>query len=243
MMLSNSALTGLALALALCLAAAAQPQEQSGGAMQGFSLNRDQPVKIESNMLEVRDKIRQATFSGDVKLTQGDTTLKCRALVVFYEDTAVASGKKGAPASAPAQKGGGAGAGGQQIKRAEARGEVFVAQKDQTASGDNAVYDAKANTITMTGNVVVTQGQNVMRGERMVVNLTTGVTNVESSKTGGRVEMMMQPGAKDAKTAPAPAPAQPPPKAAPAAKDAKASPAPAPSPPAKAAPGAPARIN
>ena len=31
----------------------------------------------------------------------------------------------------------------------------------------------------MTGNVVVTQGANVMRGERMVVNLTTGVTRVE----------------------------------------------------------------
>ena len=68
----------------------------------------------------------------------------------------------------------------------------------------------------MTGNVVVTQAGHVMRGERMVANLTTGVTRVEATK-GRQIEMMMQPGAKDA--AP-PAPAA---KAAPAAKDAKAS--------------------
>ena len=137
--------------------------------MQGLSMNRDQPVKIESNALEVRDKIRQATFSGDVKLTQGDTTLKCKMLVVFYEDTAMAPGKKGAPAQAPAGAKERRRIGGQQIKRAEAKGDVFVTQKDQTASGDNGVYDQKPTPSTMTGNVVVTQGPHVMRGERMVV--------------------------------------------------------------------------
>lgn len=211
------ALAGVALLLAAVLTAGAQPagQAQTSGTMQGMSLERDQPVRIEASTLEVRDKIRQATFSGDVKLTQGDTTLKCKILVVFYEDTAAP--KKGAP---QAQKAAGTTA--QQIKRAEAKGDVFITQKDQTASGENGVFDLKSNTVTMTGNVVVTQGQTVMRGERMVVNLTTGVTTVESSsgKGGGRVELLAQPGAKDAKTTPAPAP-----------------------PPAKQAPRAPIRIN
>ena len=226
------ALTALALVLVLSAAVArsAAQEQSSGGAMQGLSLNRDQPVKIESSSLEVRDKIRQATFVGDVKLVQGDTTLKCDTLVVFYEDTAMAGSKKGQPAGAQAQKGGG-GSGGQQIKRAEAKGNVFVTQKDQTASGEFAVYDAKANTVTMTGNVVVTQGAQVMRGERMVANLATGVTRVEAPK-GRQIELMIQPGAKDA---PVPPPAA---KAAPAAKDAKATPAPP-----KSAPGLPARIN
>jgi lipopolysaccharide export system protein LptA len=241
----NQALAGLALGLAVFAGAVARPaaQEQpSGGTMQGFALNRDQPVKIESNTLEVRDKIRQATFIGEVKLTQGETTLKCNTLVVFYEDTAMSPSKKGQQGGTQAQKGGG-GSGGQQIKRAEAKGDVFVTQKDQTASGEVAIYDAKANTITMTGNVVMTKGPQVMRGDRMVVNLTTGVTNV-SNKTGGRVEVLMQPGAKDAKEAPPAAPAAPPAKALPPAKDVKATPAPV-SPPAapKAPPGAPVRIN
>jgi lipopolysaccharide export system protein LptA len=212
------ALTGIALLLAAVLSASAQPagqaaQGQATGTMQGVSLERDQPVRIEAATLEVRDKVRQATFSGDVKLTQGDTTLRCKVLVVFYEDTAAP--KKGA-AQAQTQKGGTTA---QQIKRAEAKGDVFVTQKDQTASGDNGVFDLKSNTVTMTGNVVVTQGQTVMRGERMVVNLTTGVTKVDSSsgKGGGRVELLAQPGAKDAKAAPAPAPAPPPAKQAPRA--------------------------
>ena len=229
-------LAGVALVVVLFAPAArSAAQEQSpGGAMQGLSINRDQPVKIESSALEVRDKIRQATFMGDVKLVQGDTTLKCDTLVVFYEDTAMAPGKKGQQGGAQAQKSG-SGSGGQQIKRAEARGNVFVTQKDQTASGDFGVYDAKGNTVTMTGNVVVTQGGKVMRGERMVANLTTGVTRVEAPK-GRQIEMMMQPGAKDA-AAPGAAP-PPAAKAAPTGKDAKATPAPP-----KTAPGAPARIN
>jgi lipopolysaccharide export system protein LptA len=53
----------------------------------------------------------------------------------------------------------------------------------------------KSNTVTLTGNVVMTQGQNVLRGDRLVVDLTSGVSRVESSKTGqGRVQGLFQPG-------------------------------------------------
>jgi lipopolysaccharide export system protein LptA len=215
---STHALAGLALVLATALAAAAA--QEPTGAVQGLSMNRDQPVKIESSTLEVRDKQREATFSGGVTLTQGETVLKCKTLVVFYEDTAMAPAKKGAPAqSAPqAQKGGS----GQQIKRAEAKGDVYVTQKDQTASGDNAVYDLKANTIVMTGNVVLTQGPQILRGGKMVVELTTGLYRFV-----GGVEMMANPGASK----------DPPPPA----KDAKSAPVAAQ--PAKSAPRAPIKIN
>jgi lipopolysaccharide export system protein LptA len=224
--LFRSSLAGAALAVAAVMAATAQPAppaQQSPGAMQGFQMNRDQPVKIESNSLEVRDKSRQATFMGSVKLTQGETVLQCKTLVIFYEETpaAPAASKKG---GAVAQKSGFGG--GQQIKRAEAKGDVLVTQKDQTAKGDNGVFDIKTNSITLTGNVVVTQGTNVLRGDRMIVNLDTGVSRVESDKSK-RVEGLFNPG-----TTPPPAPP---------AKDAK--PAPAPPPAAKSAPGAPTRIN
>jgi len=54
-------------------------------ALQGFSQNRDQPVHIEAATLEVRDKQKEATFSGDVRVKQGDTGMRCKSLVVFYE--------------------------------------------------------------------------------------------------------------------------------------------------------------
>src|SRR5271169_5480978 len=73
-----------------------QPQPASKGppnALQGFSQNRDQPVHIEAATLEVRDKDKVATFSGDVHVTQGDTNLRCKTLVVFYEQDAAGAGK------------------------------------------------------------------------------------------------------------------------------------------------------
>lgn len=160
-------------------------------ALQGFSQNRDQPVHIEAATLEVRDKQKQATFSGDVRVKQGDTGLRCKSLVVFYEQDGESSDQsKTLQAATP-------GPGGEQrIKRLEARGAVVVTQKEQTATGDLGVFDMKTNTVTLTGNpVVMTQGQNVLRGEKLVVDLTSGVSRVESSKGGqGRVQGLFQPG-------------------------------------------------
>ena len=154
-------------------------------ALQGFSQNRDQPVHIEAATLEVRDKQKEATFSGDVRVKQGDTGLRCKSLVVFYEQGGEDAPKtKTMPAATP-------GPGGEQkIKRLEARGGVIVTQKDQTVTGELGIFDMKSNTVTMTGNpVVMTQGQNVLRGEKLVVDLTSGVSRVESGKNGqGRVQ-------------------------------------------------------
>src|SRR5206468_1760297 len=68
---------------------------------------------------------------------------------------------------------------------------VIVTQKDQTVTGDNGVFDTKANTVTMTGNVVMTQGKNVMQGETLTVDLTTGISRVENHN--GRVQMLAFP--------------------------------------------------
>src|SRR3954463_4809967 len=89
---------GAGSALALIVAGEAWAQNAVTGvpnAMQGFSQNRDQPIQIESATLEMRDKKKEATFAGNVKVIQGDTTMTSKVLVVFYESAA-------APAAAPA---------------------------------------------------------------------------------------------------------------------------------------------
>lgn len=168
-------------------------------ALQGFSQNRDQPVHIEAASLEVRDKEKVATFAGDVRVVQGDTHMRCKSLVVFYEQDAL-TGKEasknddkndGKPMVSATPGPGGS----QQIKRLEAHGGVVVTQKEQTATGDKGIFDMKSNTVTLTGNVVMTQGKNVLRGERLVVNLVTGVSRVDGS---GRVQMLVQPGSAGA---------------------------------------------
>jgi lipopolysaccharide export system protein LptA len=175
-------------------------------ALQGFSQNRDKPLKISSASLEVRDKDKVATFAGDVHLVQGDTTLRSKTLVVFYDDEA---GKPDAqkpdaqkpeaqkPAKPPAAGAAGADASpmSQQIRRVEAKGGVLVTQKEQTATGESGIFDMQANTVTLLGNVVISQGQNVVRGDRLTVDLTSGVSRVECGKTQGqcRVQALIQP--------------------------------------------------
>ena len=162
----------------------AQPSTSTSApnALQGFSQNRGQPVQIEAESLEVRDKDKIATFTGNVKVVQGDTTMRCKSLVVFYDEQS-SPGTMKAASPGPG--------GSSQISRLEARGGVTVIQKEQTASGEIGVFDMKSNTVTLTGNVVVSQGANVMRGERLVVDLTTGVSRVEAGKSQGPVRMLI----------------------------------------------------
>lgn len=211
----------LLVAAALVVSASALHAQQAASAakgppnaLQGFSQNRDEPVHIESATLEVRDKDKMATFSGDVRVKQGDTGMRSKTLVVFYEGgesvTGASGGNKGAAKSMPAAQPGPGGE--QKIKRLEAHGAVVVTQKDQTATGELGVFDMKSNTVTLTGNVMMTQGKNVLRGDKLVVDLTSGVSRVESGKNGtGRVQGLFLPGSQtpDAAAKPgAPAPAQ-----------------------------------
>lgn len=160
--------------------ALAQQGKGPPNALQGFSANRDKPVRIQAASLEVRSKDKVATFSGDVHVTQGDTNMRCKVLQVFYEDDPT---KNAMTAAQP-------GPGGQQrIRRMEARGGVVVTQKDQIATGDSGEFDMLNNTVTLSGNVVVTRAQDVLRGKRLVVDLTNGVSRVDSG--GGRVELLM----------------------------------------------------
>ena len=176
-----------ALALPFAGGAYAQSSVQNvPNAMQGFSQNRDQPIQIEAETLEMRDKQKEATFSGHVKVVQGDTTMTSKKLVVFYESknqqpagatTGNAKGTKSAPPMQSAMPGPD---GSSSIRRLEATGNVVVTQKDQVVTGESAVFDTKTNLVTMGGGVLLTQGKNVLQGDRLIVDMTTGVSRVES---------------------------------------------------------------
>jgi lipopolysaccharide export system protein LptA len=189
---SSRGLAAAAFALALIASGVARAQSAVSGvpnAMQGFSQNRDQPIQIEAASLEMRDKKKEATFSGNVKVVQGDTTMTAKTLVVFYDSGAAATP---APANAKAAKtaplpAASPGPGGSSsIRKLEAKGSVVVTQKDQVVTGESAIFDTRANLITMAGGVVLTQCKNVLRGDRLLVDMTTGVSRVESDS--GRVQ-------------------------------------------------------
>src|SRR5437899_12498160 len=206
-----------ALALALIASGDALAQGAMSGvpnAMQGFSQNRDQPIQIEAAALEMRDKKKEATFSGNVKVVQGDTTMTSKTLVVFYDSppspaARPAATTKAATKSAPIQSATPGPGGSSSMKRLEARGSLVVTQKDQVVTGETAVFDTKTNLITMLGGVVLTQGKNVLRGDRLMVDMGTGVSRVESDS--GRVQGLFQSSGQGGPAIPGmPVPATPP---------------------------------
>ncbi len=178
-----------------------------------------EPIKIDADRLDVFDRDNRAVFSGNVVVVQGESTMRCSSLVVSYE-------RRGDPGR-PAVPGSDDSA----IRQIDCAGPVTVVSRDQVATGDKAVFDRVANKVVMTGNVALSQCQNVTRGERLVYDLSTGVANVETAP-GGRVRAMFVPGGGDdaakqgctpgALGAPAAAPAAP---ARPAAAPARPQPA------------------
>lgn len=180
--------------------AAAQPTANATpGPFQGMmnDQKKDQPVQIEAATLEVRDKDKKATFSGNVSVVQGDTTMKCQRLVVLYgQEVGIGSDKQASAAPVTTSKSTpGMPQGAQNIRRIEAQGGVTVITKDQNARGDLGIYDLQSKTITLSGHVTVSQGQNVISGERVVVDTATGNARVESgsSNPGGNTTAPGQP--------------------------------------------------
>lgn len=184
---SRLARHGLAAALAatLALCGAASAEERKSGAAtlpngyQGLGVSSTDPIQFEAESLEVREQESLAIFSGNVVVRQKQTVLKTEKLTVFYEKAAGAAGGAGGD---PTQ-------GGQQVRRLEASGKVLVTSGPQTASGDNAVFDTRENTIVVTGNVVLTQGDNVIRGPKLIIDIDSG----QAKMAGGRVQMLIEP--------------------------------------------------
>ncbi|PSC04061.1 organic solvent tolerance protein OstA [Alsobacter soli] len=201
-----TAALGLSLALGLQGAALAQAKKNSG-AIPGFGTNSKEPIKIDADKLEVFNKEQRAVYTGNVIAIQGETTIKCPTMIVYFErqnkEGAAASGSAAATPAAATE--GGQESGGTQLKRVEAKGGVTVISKDQIATGNEGVFDRLANRIILTGNVALSQGENVTKGDKLVYNTETGVATVE----GGRVKGFFVPGNDEADGAGKKKPAKP----------------------------------
>jgi lipopolysaccharide export system protein LptA len=134
-------------------------------AARGQSLQHDTtlPIEITADSLEVVQDQKIATFTGDVDAVQGDMVLSADLLRVHYGDV------DGAAAGPP-----GTGS----IRRIEAEGNVFLTSPRGTAQGTAGVYDVAANRVTMEGAVVLTRDDNVIRGDRLQMDLASGRSQI-----------------------------------------------------------------
>ena len=146
--------------------------------------NADLPIEINADNLEVQQDKQLAVFRGNVDAKQGDIRLRAQELKVWYR-----SGGGGAQESSAAADVGGS------IVRIDALGQVSVSSPDETARGDVGIYDVAEREITLTGDVVLTRGENVIRGQKLTMDMDTGLSRMQGG--GGRVRGLFTPPKKD----------------------------------------------
>ena len=139
------------------VAGAAQAQGKRGGSILPGGDSK-QPINIEAGKLDYFDKEQKLIYTGSVVATQGSSRLKSSVLTIFLAPKTAA---KGGEAKSGDAAGGGSG---NQVQHMIAAGPVTMVQKDQVGTGDNAVYDKTADTVILSGNVVLTQGENITKG-------------------------------------------------------------------------------
>ena len=163
---------------------------------------KDAPVDITSKRLLIDDNTKLATFSGQVVARQIDQVLETAVLEVSYEGQPQAGGEAALKSSTPDGSG--------RLRRLEAKSDVVLTRGVERATGSSAVFDAitdratlmgpvviqagpdrgatadradidnKNDTILLTGNVVVTQQKNVLKGRLLNANRKLGTMQVSA---------------------------------------------------------------
>jgi lipopolysaccharide transport protein LptA/LPS export ABC transporter protein LptC len=135
-----------------------------------FQTDPTAPIDVEADRLDVDDRTKLAVFKGSVRATQADFVVRTAELRAFYNGQAGLAEQMNTASKSkePAQ-----------LTRIEARGKVLVTSKNgQNATGDWANFNVKSNKVTLGGDVLLTQGKNVVHGTLLVIDMATGQSSI-----------------------------------------------------------------
>ena len=150
----------------------------AGGGLCQIAGNSKAPIDITASTAEVISAQCQTIWRGSAEALQDRTRLRADTIKVYAHP-------KGTGANGQADCGA--------TDRIEAEGHVFYVDADQNARADKAVYSQGADQIVMTGNVIVVQGPNVARGERLTIKVSTREARMEAGGGSGRVRAVIYP--------------------------------------------------
>ncbi len=128
------------------------------------------PVEITADELSVDQATGKAVFDGNVLVVQGEVRMSAGQVTIEYAEEGSANA----------------------ISRLLATGGVTFVTTSDAAEAQDAVYSVAQGTVTLTGNVLLTQGQNAMAGDRLVVDLSSG-----NGQMQGRVRTVFTPSEGD----------------------------------------------
>lgn len=128
-----------------------------------------QVIDISADRGEARPKEGRAIFSGSVQVTQGKLTMASDKMTVFYDTV-----KGSADPS---------------ISRLDAVGHFKLVSASETINSQWAIYDVERKLVTIGGKVTLVRGDTVLSGERLELDLVSGLTKLDGDpNTDGRVK-------------------------------------------------------
>jgi lipopolysaccharide export system protein LptA len=147
---------------------------------------RNDPIHVIADRLEVNNSEQVAYFIGAVKAVQGDVTIICDKMEVYYERSNPESEDEDhSKADALMDDGG-------KVHTVIALGHVKITQQDRVAVGRKATYWARSRKILMEGQATAWRGANQVSGEQITLFLDDNQSIVES-KPGNRVTVTIFP--------------------------------------------------
>ncbi|HET7717374.1 MAG TPA: LptA/OstA family protein [Bauldia sp.] len=173
-----TAIRTLALFALVAAISAAPALAQKTDLFSGFGAKGNGPIEVDAKTLEILEEGNQriSIFSGGVTVRRGNTTMKAAQIKIFSNKDSDAIDQSG-------------------FTRMEATGTVYVNSGKQTVTGSQAVVDNKAETIVLSGNVVLSQGKDVLAADRLVIDMATGRARVEQVP-GKSIRMVITPDLK-----------------------------------------------
>lgn len=168
------------------VAAAGAALLASGGGAAVAQIARDGgPIAMGADRLEVIEAEGVQVWSGRAEAIQGENRLRANVIRAFH----ARRGGPSAPNDPP-----GAGLRGD-IERMVATGDVYFVTPTQVVRGDEATYTRSTDTIVVTGDVILTQGENVLTGSRLTVQVSSGRATMDGAPTdaGRRVRGVFYP--------------------------------------------------
>jgi lipopolysaccharide export system protein LptA len=136
-----------------------------------FNKQSDEPIEITSNRMEAFNEKKLIVFSGNAIAKQGNKVLKADQLNLYYKKEPDKKVKVGTTETE----------GTGDLEKVEAKGNVSLTQGGRTATGDEAIYLRDSGKVIMTGNPVLSEGKNSIKGDRVIVFLNEDRGVVESN--------------------------------------------------------------
>lgn len=147
-----------------------------------------QPIHITADRLEVQHNSRIIRFIGNVVAVQNDAVINCDLLLIHYRsEQAETPAQPENPLTGIPETGG-------EIERLLAIGRVQMVQGNRRATCQQAEYNQQQETILLTGNPEIAQGQDVLRGAKIVIYVRTQRVHV-LGQGSNRVRVTINPGA------------------------------------------------